>query len=78
MSNRRLRREHRLPKRIPLLKRIFRNRYSGSNWVSLADVLENVKETWFSFTNRVPPGSRLIRRAGKIVGYTSTWRGPNR
>lgn len=71
-------RGRRQPKRVSLLQRIFRNRYSGSNWISLADVIENVKETWFSFTNRVPRGSRLIRRGGKIVGYSSTWKGPYR
>jgi len=60
-----------------LMSRIFHNRYRpDSNWVRLADVIANVKETVFCFLNRVPAGSRLTWRKGKITGFSSTWNGP--
>ena len=61
-----------------LLSRILRNRYNpGSKWVTFGDVIENVKETWFAFTRRIPPGSRIIRgRDGRIRSVTSSWNGP--
>lgn len=74
-SNGRRRRRGQRP-RVPLWRRIFRNRYNpGSRWVSAADVWENLKATWFSWTHRVPPNSRLLYRNGRVVGYTARWRG---
>lgn len=64
-------------KRVGLLSRLLRNRYrEGSNWVSVGDVIANVKETFYCFTHRVPPNSRLLWRNNKIVGFSSQWRGP--
>ena len=63
-------------KPVPLWRRIFANRYDPqSRWVTFADVWENLKSTWFSWTNRVPPGSRLLYRNGRIVGYGTQSRG---
>jgi hypothetical protein len=64
-------------KRVPLLKRLLRNRYNpGSNWVSLGDLIENVKDTWFCFSHRLPPGTRLVRDGnGRIKGAATRWRG---
>lgn len=63
-------------KAAPLLRRIFANRYDPqSRWVTVGDAWENLKATWFSWTRRVPPGSRLLYRNGRIVGYTTQWRG---
>lgn len=67
---------HKQSRRVPLVQRLLRNRYSGSNWVSVADVISNIRETWFCFTHRVPPGSRLFWRNGRIAGYTRSWNGP--
>jgi hypothetical protein len=61
---------------VPLWPRLFANRYDPqSRWVTFADVWENLKAMWFSWTNRVPPGSRLLYRNGRIVGYSTQWRG---
>jgi hypothetical protein len=63
-------------KQVSLWQRIFRNRYNpGSNWVSLGDVVENIRTTWYAWVERVPPGSRLIYRNGRVVGHSSTWPG---
>jgi hypothetical protein len=64
--------------KTPLLERLFRNRYNPhSNFVSLGDVIENVKDTWFCFSRRLPPGTRLVRDGnGKIKGAATHWRGP--
>jgi hypothetical protein len=63
-------------KRTSLLTRIFRNRYTGSNWVSLADVLTNTREIFYAWSHRLGPGSRVIWRDGRPVGHTTSWRGP--
>jgi hypothetical protein len=80
MSRRRKRRSLRnnrqRPKPVSLWRRIFRNRYNpGSNYVTLGDIIENMKSTWYAWTQRVPPGSRLIYRDGKVRGHTSMWPG---
>jgi len=68
-------RNHREQK-VPLWRRLLRNRYNPrSAYVTLADVIENVKSTWYAWAKRVPPGARLIYRNGRVVGHTSTWRG---
>jgi hypothetical protein len=60
-----------------LLARIFRNRYrEGSSFVSLADLATNVKEIFYAWQNRLKPNSRMIWRNGKIVGHSTSWRGP--
>lgn len=63
-------------KRTSLLARILRNRYSGSNWVSLADIITNTRETFYAWSHRLGPGSRVIWRNGRPVGHTTSWRGP--
>jgi hypothetical protein len=61
-----------------LLARILRNRYNpNSNWVSLGDMIENIKDTWHAYTRRLPPGSRIIRdRNGRIRSSSTRWTGP--
>jgi hypothetical protein len=61
-----------------LLQRLFTNRYNPrSSWIHIADVIENAKDTWFCWSRRLPPGSRLLRDAkGKIRGAANLWRGP--
>jgi hypothetical protein len=55
---------------------MFRNRYNpGSSYVTLGDVIANVKAIFFCWSERVPPGSRLLYRNGKIVGWSAPWRG---
>ena len=77
MSRRRGRRRGQRP-RVPLLRRLLRNRYRGddSNWVSVADVVANLKETAYCWWNRVPAGSRLMWRNGRITGFIRPWNGP--
>lgn len=51
---------------------IFRNRRNPrSNWISLYDIYLNLREWWYGFSNRVPPGSRLSWRGGRITGYST-------
>lgn len=68
------------PRRLrrSLFTRLFSNRYNpGSNWVSLGDVIENARDIFTCWLNRIPPGARLHRdRHGKIRGWSSPWRGP--
>jgi hypothetical protein len=61
-----------------LLARLFTNRYNpSSRWATLGDVIENVKDTWFAFTHRLPPGSFIARdRHGRIRSASSRWSGP--
>ncbi len=65
-------------RRRNLLARIFTNRYNPkSGWVSVGDVIENIKDTWFAFTRRLPPGSRIVcDRHGHIRSTSSRWNGP--
>lgn len=75
--NRRGRRNNRSRRQKPsLLKRIFTNRRNAnSSWISLADVLTNIREEWFVFEKRVPPGSRILwGKDGRPRGYSSTRR----
>jgi hypothetical protein len=78
MSNRQKRGAQPPPSRRSLLQRLLANRYNpGSSWISIADVIENAKDTWFCWSRRLPPGSRLFRDAdGKIKGAANRWRGP--
>jgi hypothetical protein len=78
MSRRRNRGGGRPPRRRSLLQRLLTNRYNPeSSWVSVADVIENAKDTWHCFTHRLPPGTRLLRDAnGRIKGSANHWRGP--
>jgi hypothetical protein len=73
-----MRRKMRRRRRRGLFGRIFRNRYNpSSRWVTVGDVIENTKDTWFAFTRRLPPGSRIIRdRNGRIRSGISRWAGP--
>jgi hypothetical protein len=68
----------RRPRRRSLVSRILRNRYNPrSNWVSIGDIIENTKETWFAFTRRLPPGSKITRdRDGRIRSSNTRWNGP--
>jgi len=51
---------------------IFRNRRNPrSNWISLYDIYLNVKEWLYAFSNRVPHGSRLFWRGGRITGHST-------
>lgn len=77
MSRRRHRKRRGGPPRKPsLFQRIFRNRYNpGSSYVTLGDVIANVKAIFFCWSERVPPGSRLLYRNGKIVGWSAPWHG---
>ena len=77
-SQRRSYKGPRKPRRRSLLSRIFSNRYNpGSSWVSIGDMVENIRDTFTCWVNRVPPGARLNRdRNGKICGWSSHWRGP--
>lgn len=56
------------PKRQP----IFTNRRNPqSSWVTLNDVITNVKERVYGWFHRIPKGSRLYWRGGKIVGHST-------
>ena len=51
---------------------IFRNRRNPrSNWISLYDMYLNLREWWYGFSNRVPHGSRLFWRGGRITGHST-------
>ena len=57
-------------RRRSLRRRIFRNRYNpGSNWITLGDIVSNIRETYYCWTHRIPPGARLHWRDGRIVGH---------
>jgi len=77
MSRRRHRGERGGSRRKPsLLQRILRNRYNPqSPYVTLGDAIANIKAIFFCWSERVPPGSRLLYRNGKIVGWSAPWRG---
>lgn len=64
MRRRRRRRNH---KRRPI---IFRNRRNPkSNWISISDMVLNVKEWLYGFWYRVPKGSNLRWQGNKITGH---------
>ena len=51
---------------------VFDNRRKpGSNWITPADIIRNIKERFYCFVNRVPAGARLRWKDGKIVGHYS-------
>ena len=59
-----------------ITKKIFTNRRNpNSCWLTLDDVVKNVKEGWYSFWNSVPRGERFYWKKGKIVGNSTrnTW-----
>ena len=67
MRHRRSRRRRRRP---PLRRRILRNRRDPqSRWITLADVILNVREQWYGFWHRVPPGARLRWNGDKVTGH---------
>ena len=56
--------------RQSVTNRVFRNRYNPeSRFVTPRDVWLNLKELFFCWLNRVPPGATLRWRAGRIVSY---------
>jgi hypothetical protein len=58
--------------RRTLRSRILKNRYDpGSRWVSLGDVVANLREVLYRWSNRVPPDA-VIRWSGtRIVGHST-------
>ena len=65
---------NRRPRKPSLWRRILSNRRdSHSPWVSIADVVGNIREELFCFFQRVPRGARLYwdGRTNKIRGYST-------
>lgn len=66
------RRKRRNPQRKKWRMGIFTNRRNpGSRWIPLYDVWLNMKERAYSWWHRVPQGSHVSWKGGKIVGHTT-------
>lgn len=57
---------------------ILKNRRKpSSNWVSIGDIWDNLKERYYCWSRRVPEGSILRWNSkGKIVGHNSRAKKP--
>jgi len=57
---------------------ILKNRRKpSSRWISIGDILDNIKERYYCWSRRVPEGSELRWNSkGKIVGHSSRAKKP--
>lgn len=71
------RRKGKNPRRKKWRLGVFTNRRNpGFWWISLYDIWLNMKERAYSWWFRVPRGSHILWKGGKIVGHTSKAKRP--
>jgi len=53
-------------------KKVFFNRRNpNSGWVCFGDIFANIRQIFYCWEHRVPRGSELHWKGGKIVGHTT-------
>ncbi len=59
-------------KKTSKLGSLLQNRRKpNSRWICLGDIIDNIKERFYCWSNNVPSGSRLHWRKGKVVGHST-------